>query len=198
MTAARSRRVAVSCAVAALTFAAPAWAQTASDSLARATSLHGAPSEETLASLRRTFKYQTVARVYVGGRRYLVQSPKITPAGFAHGRVIEPDHVPKDELPATIPWSDVDSLLLRRTHATRMGTAFALTFGVLAGLAGHAVVTMEEPNPGALAYIVFGAAGAGAGYLAGGFLGGFVQYWVQVYPERTPDPDWRRRQRPGA
>lgn len=197
----RLKRLALIAALSVVARPGPTRAQALSDSILGAPRLASEtariPSEIDLASLRSLFKYQVVARVYRGGRAYMVQNPKITLPGFAHGRVIEPSHVRADEVPATIPWSEVDSLLLRRTHATRIGTGFALTLGILGGLAGYNLGNRAGSDVGPVAALVVGAGAGGIGFLAGGFLGGFAQYWVQVYPERTAEPGWQssRKQR---
>ena len=96
-----------------------------------------------------------MARVYWGGRAYMVQNPKITLPGFA------------------------------------------LTLGILGGLAGYNLGNRAGSDVGPVAALVVGAGAGGIGFLAGGFLGGFAQYWVQVYPERTAEPGWQssRKQR---
>src|SRR5262245_23785416 len=149
------------------------------------------PSDSTLRELQRLFKHQTVARVHVAGHRYMLDEPKLTPQGITYRFVMEPSHLPAGTLPALVTWAGVDSLLLRRTHATGMGASFGIVLGLLGGFAGYALASTENTEAGLAGAVLLGGAGAALGFLGGGFLGGFVQYWVQVYPTHPPEPDWR-------
>jgi hypothetical protein len=142
--------------------------------------------DSTLTALSHAFRHQVVAAVYYHGRRYEVANPKIQPDGFAYRRITTPGHVTPGDVPDPIPWADVDSLLLRRTYATGLGTATAVTMGALGGLWGWGLGATLSTGAQFAGAFVLGAAGVGLGFLAGGFLGGWVQYWTQVYPEMAP------------
>jgi hypothetical protein len=140
-------------------------------------------------ALTREFRHQVVAAVYYHGRRYEVADPKILREGFGYRRVTTPGKVRPGEVPASIPWAEVDSLLLRRTEATGLGTGAAVMGGLLGGLYGYSVGGTDNPGTAPFLAIVAGAAGAVLGFLAGGFVGGWFQGWQQVYPHVTPQPE---------
>jgi hypothetical protein len=151
------------------------------------------PDSAAVVALQRRFHGHAVARVSRQGSRTVLTRPEIGTGGIGYQGVADSPLPEAAPLPAPIPWSEVDTLWMRRSLAKTGFTSGALMLGAVTAGAGYGFGKWAVAEGGAsdapLVGLLAGfAVGALVGGTTGGVLGSLGHEWVMAYPAAAPEP----------